>query len=435
MSSIVNVLMTISPVGGENATADRFPRTIAPAIVRALADTPVVMLVGPRQTGKSTLVQDLVIGSDPVDYVTLDDAVTLAAATADPTGFVAGGAGLRVIDEVQRAPDLLLAIKAAVDRDRRPGRFLLTGSADVLALPRVSESLAGRVEVLSLWPLSQAEIERQPSTPVIGRLLTSDATLPTATPIERPELIRRLVRGGFPPAVLRDDAERRSSWLASYLTTMTQRDVRDLANIAGVVELPRLLRALALRTTQPLNKSGVASALGMPYATIDRYVALLEALFLVHRIPAWHGNLGRRLAKAPKVLITDSGLAAHLVGADETTLGNGTADLGAAVESFVGMELVRLASLDPVRATVHHYRATGGREVDFLLEAPDGRVVGVEVKAAATVERSGFRHLADLRDALGERFVRGVVLHAGSRATPFGERLAALPLSVLWATG
>jgi predicted AAA+ superfamily ATPase len=416
-------------------TRRNFPRLLAESAELALTDTPVAMLVGPRQAGKSTLAEWLAREAlSDARHVTLDDVRTLAAARSDPTAFVEAAEGTLVIDEIQRAPDLMLAIKASVDRDRRPGRFVLTGSANVLTLPTVSESLAGRVEILTLWPLSQLEIEDHDEADFVTRLFDPGARAPSTAPIGRAELIERVLRGGFPPVVQRPDPKRRSAWLASYLTTLVQRDVRDIANIAGATDLPHLLRALALRTTQPLNKSGLAATLGMPYSTLDRYLALLMLLYVVHPIPAWHGNHGKRLVKAPKLLVVDSGLAAHLLAADADAFERGTADLGAATEAFVGMELVRLAGIDPVRATVHHYRTRTGAEIDCLLEAPDGRVVGIEVKAGATVGAGDFRHLAALRDALGERFVRGVVLHLGEQPLPFGDRLAAWPISALWST-
>lgn len=411
-----------------------FPRLIQPAVHAALSDTPVVLVIGARQSGKSTLVKQFASGPRPAHYRTLDDADTLAAARSDPTAFVAAADGCPlVIDEVQRAPELLLAIKASVDRDRRPGRFILTGSANILTLPRVSESLAGRIEVQTLWPLAQAEIERHEHTAIVSTLFgTNDLPdIETATP---GDVLARVVRGGLPPAVARSDPTRRAAWFASYLTTVTQRDVRDLANVAHAVELPRLLQALAQRMTQPLNKNGLAGTLGMAYSTLDRYLALLELLFVIHRIPAWHGNHGKRLVRAPKLLIADSGFAAHLLGAAHTVTDSGSPSRGALIEAFAGMELVRLAAVDPVRAAVHHYRTHRQAEVDYLLEAPDGRVVGVEVKAGATVGADDFRHLAALRDELGDRFVRGVVLHLGERALPFGDRLASWPISALWAT-
>jgi uncharacterized protein len=406
---------------------------VTPALLAALADTPVTLLVGARQSGKSTLVQQIAEGVHPATYRTLDDADTLAAARSDPTAFVAA-ADVRplVIDEIQRAPELLLAIKASVDRDRRPGRFILTGSANVLTLPRVAETLAGRIEVQTLWPLAQTEICGRARANAISDLF-ADEDLPELPPETRTRTLSRIVCGGLPPALERPDVERRAAWFASYLTTVTQRDVRDLANVTHALELPRLLHALALRMTQPLNKNGLAGTLGMAYSTLDRYLALLELLYIVHRIPAWHGNLGKRLVRSPKLLIADSGFAAHLLGAPVAIPERGDGGVGALVEAFAGMELVRLAGVDPLRATVHHYRTHTRAEVDYLLETPDRRVVGVEVKAGSTVGADDFRHLAGLRDALGERFVRGVVLHLGERALPFGDRLAAWPISALWA--
>jgi predicted AAA+ superfamily ATPase len=403
------------------------------ALLAALSDTPVTLLVGARQSGKSTLVQRIADGPHPAIYRTLDDADTLAAARRDPTAFVAVSQDRPlVIDEVQRAPELLLAIKAAVDRDRRPGRFLLTGSANLLTLPRVAESLAGRVDVQTLWPLAQTEIAERPRPEGIVRLF-GDSDLPDLPAAERSQVIQEVLRGGLPPAVERADRDRRAAWFQSYLTTVTQRDVLDLANVAHAIELPRLLHALALRMTQPLNKNGLAATLGLAYSTLDRYLALLELLYVIHRVPAWHGNRGKRLVRAPKLLISDSGFAGHLLGATPDVLDRGTVDLGALVEAFVGMELVRLAAVDRSRAAVHHYRTHTRAEVDYLLETPDGRIVGVAVKAGATVGADDFRHLAGLRDLVGRRFVRGVVLHLGERALPFGDRLAAWPITALWA--
>ena len=355
---------------------DAFPRLVEPALLAALADTPVVLMIGARQSGKSTLVQQIAGGPHPARYRTLDDADTLAAALSDPTAFVAGGDERPlVIDEIQRAPELLLAIKASVDRDRRPGRFILTGSANVLTLPRVSESLAGRIEVQTLWPLAQAEIQRHERTETVSTLFGADH-LPDVETATRREMLARVARGGLPPAVARRDPARRAAWFASYLTTVTQRDVRDLANVAHAVELPRLLQALAQRMTQPLNKNGLAGTLGMAYSTLDRYLALLELLFVVHRIPAWHGNHGKRLVRAPKLLIADSGFAGHLLGASHAIAARGFNGLGALIEAFAGMELVRLAALDPLRATVHHYRtpsAGGDRLPARSSRRPRGR--------------------------------------------------------------
>ena len=280
-------------------------RAIEPRLLAALRDTPALMLVGPRQAGKSTLVQELAAGPHPAHYITLDDLRTLEAARRDPVGLIEGAEDPLVIDEIQRAPDLLLPIKAAIDRDRRPGRFILTGSAQVMLLPEVSESLAGRVEVHTLWPFSQAEIEGVEGT-VVERLLNGSS--PAATPsTPRRELIERIIRGGFPEVVAREP-ERREQWLAAYLTAIVQRDLRDLANIERLAEIPAVLASLAVRVRAPLNKTDVGSSVGIPRTSLDRYLTLLEHVFLVRRLPAWHTNRIKQIAKAPKLLVADSAL-------------------------------------------------------------------------------------------------------------------------------
>lgn len=394
----------------------------------ALADTPVVMVVGPRQSGKSTLVKALAEATPDARYLTLDDTLTLGAARFDPAGFT-GGPGLVVIDEIQRWPDLLLEIKAAVDRDRRPGRFLLTGSADVLLLPQVSETLAGRMEVLRLWPLSQAEIEGRRGELV--DVLLDDRVAAVAgevPPASGDDVMRRIAAGGFPEARTRA-GERRERWFESYLDTVLQREVRDISNIAGLTELPRLLTLLSARAGGLVNHSALGRDMGMPQTTLKRYFALLEATFLVRTVPAWYRNVGQRLVKSPKIAIADPGLMAH-------QLGEGFArdrHRGALVEDFVAMELVKQADLASRRPQVLHYRTTGGVEVDAVLEHRDGRVAGIEVKAAAAVAPRDLRGLRALEDKLGDDFACGVVLHTGPDVRQLTRKLWALPVTALWA--
>ena len=289
-------------------------RNVTPELRDALADTPVVLLNGARQTGKSTLARALApdaFPGGPAAYVTLDDATALAAATDDPDGFVRGLDGPVILDEVQRAPELFRAVKAEVDRDRRPGRFLLTGSADVMLLPVASESLAGRMEVVTLWPLSQGEIEGR--TERFVDAVFEDA-LPPAPGSSGEPVWTRLARGGYPEAAEREDARRRSRWFGSYVTTILQRDVRDLARIEGLSEMPRLLALVAARTATLLNVAELSRSSGLPASTLKRYLTLLQATFLVRELPAWSTNRSKRLVKSPKLLVADSGLAAHLVG-------------------------------------------------------------------------------------------------------------------------
>lgn len=406
-------------------------RSIGPRLLEALADTPVVLLVGPRQAGKSTLAQGLAAGPHPAQYVSFDDLPQLDAAQRDPVGFVDGFRGPVVLDEIQRAPELLLPIKAAVDRDRRPGRFLLTGSARVTLLPTVSESLAGRIEPHTLWPLSQSELEIR-SGGLVDRLFSPQPPA-DAPAVDRADLIERVTVGGFPEAVTRKRGTRREQWFASYLTSIVQRDLRDLANIERATAIPRVLTSLAQRVRAPLNKADLSSAVGIPRTTLDRYVTLLELAFLVQSLPGWHTSRVKQLTKAPKLLLVDSGLLVHLLDASPERLARDEGLLGTVLECFVGMELVKQLGWSEVRASPFHLRTAAGREIDFVLEARDGGVVGIEVKAAATVRGDDFRHLASLRDRIGERFRRGVVLHPGSTVLPFGDRLEAWPLAALWA--
>jgi uncharacterized protein len=407
-------------------------RAIAPRVLAALADTPAVMLVGPRQAGKSTLVKELAAGEHPARYVSLDDLRTLAATREDPSGFIEGVEGPLVIDEIQRAPELLLPIKAAIDHDRSPGRFILTGSAQVMLLPKVSESLAGRVEVHTLWPFSQAEIEGVPGQ-IVDWLLEPEVQPPVAPAVPSSELIERVVRGGFPEAVARQPG-RRDEWIDAYLTAIVQRDLHDLANIERLTQVPAILASLAARVRAPLNRTEVSSSVGVPRTSLERYLTLLEHVFLVRRLPAWHTNRIKQITKSPKFLLSDSAVLVNLLRADTGRLEEDETLLGSAVECFVGMELAKQISASPTRASLAHLRTAKGAEVDFVVEGANGRVAGVEVKSSSTIRGDDFKHLATLRDRLDEsRFSKGVVLYPGEERLPFGDRLEAWPLSTLWA--
>lgn len=416
-------------------------RAAISALRTALADTPVVLLHGARQTGKTTLVKSLAAERPERTYITLDDAVALAAAEHDPDGFIAGLRGAVVIDEVQRAPSLFRAIKAAVDRDRTPGRFLLTGSANVLLLPNLSESLAGRIEIITLWPLSQGEIADAPGrfvddvfsdtfAPAMARPTTKNPPANGATPLH--DLFDRILAGGFPEPVARPAADRRSAGFRSYLTTILERDVRDLANITDLSELPRLLALIASRAGGLLNYNDLSRSLSMPATTLKRYFALLETTFLVQTIPAWTTNLGLRLTKSPKIYLIDTGLACELLGADRERLAAGSTLRGAMLENFVLMELTKQASWSASRPRIMHYRTVAGREVDLVLETPAGKIVGIEIKATASPSGGDLAGLASLAEAAGDRFIRGIVLYPGTQVVPFGQKMMAVPISWLW---
>lgn len=403
-------------------------RNIERRLLAALADTPVVLLHGARQSGKTTLVKWLA-GAPSRRYLTLDDATVLSAAQADPDGFVRGLDGPVTIDEAQRAPELFRAIKAEVDRDRTPGRFLLTGSANVLLMPRISESLAGRVEIVTLRPLSQGEIEGTQDK-FIDAVFA--ARLPAVDAGRSEDLLDRVVRGGYPEPLSRTVPERRAAWFSSYVTTILQRDVRDVSGIQGLSEFPRLLALLASRASGLLNYSDLSRGLSLPQTTLKRYFALLETTFLVALIPAWSSNQGLRLTKAAKIMIGDTGLAAHLAGADLERLRSDGHLRGTLLENFVAVELLKQASWSKLQTRLHHYRTPSGREVDLVLEDAAGRLVGIEVKSSSAVSSDDFGGLRSLRDAVGDRFVRGVVLHDGSEVVTFEKGLVAMPFAALW---
>jgi predicted AAA+ superfamily ATPase len=406
-------------------------RALEGSIRAALSDTPVVMLVGARQTGKSTLAKALVEHRGAT-YSTFDEPRFLATARADPVQFVEDQGETAILDEVQRVPEIFLPIKASVDRDRRPGRFLLTGSANPLFIPEVAEALAGRMEILTLWPFSQAELEETDGT-VLMELLFGSEGPKGLLPVEREDLADRIVRGGFPEAIERNDKRRRDQWFLGYLTTLLERDVRAMVDISRLEEMPTMLTAVALRSRGHLNKSALSQELGIPVSSIDRYLVLLERIYLVRRLPGWHNRLGPRLVKSPKLLLCDSGLLCNLLRWDKERLLSDPTSFGLALEGFVGMEFAKAVDLDPGDPRLMHYRTSKGVEIDFVLEAADGRVAAIEVKASGTVGAADFRRFDRLRETLGSRFARGVVFYTGEHVLPFGDRLAAWPVSTLWA--
>jgi predicted AAA+ superfamily ATPase len=406
----------------------QYPRFIADRVTTALADTPVVGVIGARQTGKSTLVRELVRLPRGATYVTFDDPLPLAAARADPDGFLDGYGVPLVLDEAQRVPGIFRAVKRSVDRDRRPGRFLLTGSADILHLPRISESLAGRIELITLWPLSQGELGGRKETFIDDAF----SAVPLSGRGEAPRsLLERVLRGGFPTVVDRD-VPRRAEWFESYVATVVQREVGDIATIERLADLPRLVRLMAARSATILNVADVSRATGIQHTTLTRYLTLLDLAYLTLRMPAWTGSAARRLVKHPKVVMADSGLAAQLVGADRDRLRKDGRTYGQLLETFVAMELRKQLGWSKTRATLHHYRSGSGIEVDILLERTDGKVVAIEVKAAEKVEPGDANALRSIADIVGDRFHRGIVLYAGADAVPLGRSIHAVPIASLW---
>jgi hypothetical protein len=405
------------------------PRAIETRVHEALADTPVVVLNGARQVGKTTLVQTLRYRGDR-EFVTLDDRAGREAAEMDPRAFIDRAADTLVIDEAQLVPALFRAIKMEVDRDRRPGRFLLTGSSRLLAAPDMADALVGRVETLELWPFSQGELSGRPET-FIDRLFDEPSGLVRAGDLRRSELFDRIIAGGFPEAVERAPA-RRERWFEAYVTTTTRSVIRELADIERLAEVPRLLRLCAARTATELNVSAVAGDLGVPRRTTDGYLSLLSTAFLIHLVPAWSTNLSSKVVRRPKLVMADTGLAAHLLRADPGALRRPDGPVGQLLESFVANELRKQATWSSHRPSLWHFRDRSGVEVDLVLEHPDGRVVAIEVKATSTPRAADLKGLRFLADRLGDRFHYGLLLSSAPEATPFGPRIAALPVSALW---
>ena len=403
-----------------------------PVARHALESFRVVMIQGARQTGKTTLARRIAASGT---FLGLDDNDLLRIARDDPVGLLAGLRRPVVIDEVQRAGDSLVrAIKMAVDRDPAPGGFLLTGSADFLTVPGISESLAGRVAIFELSPFSQGEIEGREEC-FLDRVFEEPGSLRSApsSGITVPEYVRRICIGGYPEPLSMDSRNRRI-WFDAYVNTIVSRDVAELTGARRTREIPRLLGALATRTANQLVVSTIHNQIGLgSINTTSDYLAYLQMTRLVATLPTWSANLGVRVRRHPKVYITDTGLAAALLGSAPESLVRPTDPArGQMFETFVVNEVRRQAGWSDLEVDLFHFRDRYGREIDLVCETPDGRVVGIEVKAAATTRPDHAAHLAWLRDRLGAHFVAGVVLYGGALSLPLGDRLTALPLSALW---
>jgi len=407
----------------------RIPRFLAPRLRESLADTPVVLIHGPRQSGKTTLAR-MVGERRGYRYYSFDDDVARAAAETDPAGFVAELPRRAILDEVQRVPALFAALKLAVDRRRVPGRFILTGSANVLLVPKLADSLAGRMGILRLHPLAQCELAGR--VPLFLDALFAAAFKTHTTERLGHALADRIVAGGYPAALARRTAPRRTAWYRDYVDTQVQRDVRDLANIRALDALPRLLAIAAGYTAQLINITDLAGPFQLTRQTIHDYVTLLERVFLLDRLPPWHSNRLSRLVKTPKLHIGDTGVACALLGMDATRLHRDRATLGPLLETFVYQELKRQASWHDAPIAFHHFRDRDGVEVDIVIERGAHEVAGVEVKAAATVTAADFRGLRKLKEAAGKRFAGGVVLYDGEISASFGDGLHAVPIRALW---
>jgi uncharacterized protein len=404
-------------------------RRARPLIVEALGYSRVVLVLGARQVGKSTLAKQIVTSDRPAAIVTMDDRGTREAARADPHGFIAGLRGPALIDEVQRVPDLLYAIKQAVDDDPTPGKFLLTGSANVLTAPRISESLAGRVRRVELWPLAQAEL-RESEGNFVERLFASDPPQVTGAPVGREAFAELVARGGY-PAVHTLGERQRGHWYRDYVQGIVERDLRDIASVQKLSEMPKLLRLLASSSAKLLDYRKLAGALGISDKTVSAYVELLRTVFLVHVVPAWRPGLRSRELRAPKLYLTDTGLQAQQLGVGEKRIAEDDQVTGYALETFCGMEILKHQSWATEDSALRHYRVQDD-EIDIVLEAHSGDLAAVEVKARASIRERDWRTIGKLRDSRPAQFKAGVVLYTGSQTIPLGDRIWAVPISGLW---
>ncbi len=405
-------------------------RNLLKKLLKSLESSPVVLLTGARQVGKTTLMKE--VGEHHhFKYITFDDLTMLGAAQQDPVGFISGQPKPLIIDEIQRVPEITLPIKLDVDTHNENGRYALTGSANPLVVPKLNDSLAGRMIILNLWPLSRGELLGRCESfldTVFGEQWHMPSVYET---LNQRSLINLLIMGGYPRMQGLDETMRHE-WCNSHLMTILERDAPDIANIKRLKELPLVMKLLAMRASNLLNVSEVSLLAGIPNSTLTTYLHILEALFLIIRQPSWHTNRSKRLTKMPKIYLSDSGLLSYLLGADHNLLEKNGVLLGQVLENFVVQEIRKQATWSMQRVSLYHFRTQAGQEVDLLLENARGHVVGIEIKSSMTVRPGDFKGLYALAEEAGDLFVRGFVVYLGSEVVPFGNNMFALPISALW---
>jgi hypothetical protein len=404
-----------------------YPRLLEAHIKEAMQDTPVVLICGPRQAGKTTLVRQ--IAGQEMRYLTLDDELTLLSAKEDPVGMIRS-VDTAVIDEIQRAPQLLLAIKKSVDEDRRPGRFLLTGSANLMTIPTVADSLAGRMETLTLFPLSQSEIGGTGCNWLDS--VFSEKIPQINNPLVGEHLVNAILKGGYPEVLQRTSQKRRTAWIRQYIASMIQRDVRDISNVEDLDLLPRFLRVLSEVSGQMCNYSKLGGQVGFSHKTASRYIGIFEQIFLLRRIEVWASNRLNRIVKTPKIQFLDPGILSTMIDLTPSEVENDRGRLGNVLETFVFSELYKHASVSEGDYKLLYYRDHDKFEVDVVIENSRSNIVGVEVKASATVSKSDLRGLKRLQEVSGKKFSMGILLYDGLETLPVGDRLWAVPFSTLW---
>lgn len=412
-------MVNITPSYGE---LKMFKRNLSEKLAKALKRSPVVLLMGPRQSGKTTLMKEICKG---YNYISFDDLRFLNAAKLDPMGFIKNLEKPVILDEVQRVPEIFLTIKQEVDNNRVSGQFALTGSAHPLLIPKLGDSLAGRMEILKLYPLSQGEINGIKENFIDASFL--DLKISNLNPIKN--LYNKILVGGY-PTVQDIDQEDRDAWFESYVTTMLERDIKEISQISDIGDLHLLLSLLATRTSNLINISELSRASGIPHTTLSRYLDLLEIIFFISFQPAWSSNLTKRLVKSPKLLLVDSGLLCFLLGTNLSTKNHPI--LGQILENFVVNELKKQATWNQTRIKMFHFRSTSGTEVDIILEDYAGNLVGIEIKNSATVGPKDFKGLRALKDSVKNKLLKGFVIYTGDQIIPAGDNLFALPIYTLW---
>ncbi len=406
-----------------------YPRYIKPKLLRSLTASPIILLTGGRQTGKTTLVKELGT-QEGWDFITLDNLRLLNGAKSDPMGLLEQYPSHLIIDEIQRAPELALPLKLKVDENRAPGMYILTGSSNPLVAPRLNDSLAGRMFIHHLWPLSQTELKAT-DTPFLEMIFAPRWASRQYERWKREEMTHALIQGGY-PSVQKLPPDLQEEWFNNHLRTLLERDIQDLAQIRKLDEIPNLLQLLAHRSGSLLNIAELSRTTGIPSTTLSFYLTLLEALFLIIRQPGWHKNPTKKMTKNSKVYVTDSGLMAYLIGADEKRILTEPGLIGKFVESFVVLEIEKLISWSTLRLSSYHYRTATGIEVDLVLENKAGELVGIEIKSSETIHSDDFKGLRHLKEEMKSLFLRGIVLYPGNDVIAFGENLYALPMSALW---
>ncbi|MGD0063988.1 MAG: ATP-binding protein [Streptosporangiaceae bacterium] len=416
------------------------PRVIArhlqPVIAQRLAEEPVVILTGARTVGKSTLLTAC-SREHGVPVTDLDDIATRRAVAADPTLFTSGRAEPVCLDEFQHVPVLLDAIKAELNRDLRPGRFLLTGSTRYNTMPKASQSLTGRAHIMTMWPLSQGELRGRKET-FLDDLVTDPGSLTTPEPsrTDRASYEQMVLAGGFPLAIARSAQATRDQWFRDFVDMVIERDVLEIRRVRQRRVLPLILRHLAAQTAGVLNVSSIAATVQLDGRLVGDFVSLLESVFLVHQLEAFGRTLGSRVGRMPKVHLVDSGLAAYLLGINDSRLAardpSTLTEFGHVVETFAINELIKQAGWSSAQVRFAHFRTRDGYEVDLVAETAEGKIAGLEIKASATITDSDFRGMRLLRGKLGTDFLGGVLLNLGQRSYTYEDRLHVIPLDRLW---